>query len=108
MNGFHMARLIVQQEGVRGLYRGFWPSLATFVPNSALWWGAYGFWQRLLWEQLPAGVAQQSSSSGGSSSIGHSTGTVVAVQTTASVLSGCTTSVLTNPLDLVKTRLQVS
>jgi hypothetical protein len=33
MNGFQMAYLIVQQEGVGGLYRGFWPSVATFVPN---------------------------------------------------------------------------
>jgi hypothetical protein len=112
MNGFHMARLIVQQEGVRGLYRGFWPSLATFVPNSALWWGAYGFWQRFLWEQMPQGsTAQPAAAAGKSSSIsssrGPSTGMVVAVQTTAAVLSGCTASVLTNPLDLVKTRLQV-
>lgn len=112
MNGFTMARLIIQQEGIGGLYRGFWPSLATFVPNSALWWGAYGFWQRFLWEQLPSSIAHpqgssSSSSSGGSGSGAPSTGTVVAVQTTASVLSGCTASVLTNPLDLVKTRLQV-
>jgi hypothetical protein len=107
MNGFHMARLIVQQEGLGGLYRGFWPSLATFVPNSALWWGAYGFWQRFLWEQMPQGAVQPAGSSSSSSSRGPSTGVVVGVQTTAAVLSGCTASVLTNPLDLVKTRLQV-
>lgn len=108
MNGFHMARLIIQQEGVRGLYRGFWPSLATFVPNSAMWWGAYGFYQRLLWEQLPSSWTQpQTNDSSSSGGLAPSTGVVVAVQTTASVLSGCTASVLTNPLDLVKTRLQV-
>lgn len=33
MNGLQLARLIVQQEGVGGLYRGFWPSVATFVPR---------------------------------------------------------------------------
>lgn len=33
MSGLQMARLIVQQEGIGGLYRGFWPSVATFVPR---------------------------------------------------------------------------
>lgn len=33
MNGMQMARLIVQQEGIGGLYRGFGPSVATFVPR---------------------------------------------------------------------------
>lgn len=36
--GLHLARQIVRQEGLRGLYRGFGASLAMFVPNSAIWW----------------------------------------------------------------------
>lgn len=121
VNGYQMARLIVQQEGIRGLYRGFWPSIATFVPQSSLWWGSYGFWQRTIWEQLPTSLMQAGSSSrSGSSSSGDgdggsssgssgaaSTGVVVAVQTSAAVLAGCSSTILTNPLDLVKTRLQV-
>jgi solute carrier family 25 protein 44 len=35
--GIHLARQIVRQEGLRGLYRGFGASLAMFVPNSAIW-----------------------------------------------------------------------
>jgi solute carrier family 25 protein 44 len=40
MNGLQMVRLIVRQEGVLGLYRGFGASLATYVPSSALWCAA--------------------------------------------------------------------
>ena len=56
MSGLAMARHIVRAEGVLGLYRGFGASIVTFVPSSALWWGSYGFYQRLIWQQV--GFAQ--------------------------------------------------
>lgn len=52
MSGLAMARHIVRAEGVLGLYRGFGASIVTFVPSSALWWGSYGFYQRLIWQQV--------------------------------------------------------
>ena len=52
MGGLQMARRIVQAEGLRGLYRGFGMSIATFVPTSGIWWGAYGAYQKLLWAQV--------------------------------------------------------
>ena len=52
MSGLAMARHIVHAEGVLGLYRGFGASIVTFVPSSALWWGSYGFYQRLIWQQV--------------------------------------------------------
>lgn len=51
-SGLAMARHIVRSEGVMGLYRGFGASIVTFVPSSALWWGSYGFYQRLIWQQV--------------------------------------------------------
>lgn len=35
-------------EGMVGLYRGFGLSIVTFVPSSAMWWGAYGGYQKLV------------------------------------------------------------
>lgn len=36
-NGVQLAANIVRREGIRGLYRGFGASIATFVPSSAVW-----------------------------------------------------------------------
>lgn len=36
-------------EGFRGLYRGFGLTAITLSPASALWWGAYGSAQHMLW-----------------------------------------------------------
>ena len=35
---------------MRGLYRGFGLSVVTFVPSSAVWWSAYGGYQKSLWQ----------------------------------------------------------
>ncbi|KAI3436196.1 hypothetical protein D9Q98_002251 [Chlorella vulgaris] len=96
--GIHLARQIVRQEGLRGLYRGFGASLAMFVPNSAIWWGSYGVWQQLLWHQVDRWRGHHE----------HSGGDIVSVQMAAGVLTGCTSAALTNPLDVVKTRLQTA
>lgn len=37
-----MAAHIIRHEGVLGLYRGFFVSLATYTPSSAIWWSSYG------------------------------------------------------------------
>lgn len=39
--GLHLATHIVQTQGVRGLYRGYWASVATYAPTSAVWWSMY-------------------------------------------------------------------
>ena len=103
-NGFALARLIVQQEGIRGLYRGFGASVATFVPSSAMWWSAYGAYQKTLWHQY-----EQITGSHASGALqARSSKEVLTVQTMSALLAGCTSAVLTNPLDVIKTRLQVA
>lgn len=56
LSGLQMARQIVQSEGIWGLYRGFGMSIATFVPTSGIWWGAYGAYQKLIWKQVQIAV----------------------------------------------------
>ena len=103
-NGLALARLIVQQEGVRGLYRGFGASVATFVPSSAVWWSAYGAYQKTIWQQYESLTGSHASGS----LQARSSREVLTVQTMSALLAGCTSAILTNPLDVIKTRLQVA
>ena len=107
---------IVQREGLLGLYRGFWASAATFVPTSAIWWASYGAWQPVLWHQIDAARARRRRrrSSGATSpqqpleQQPRGDGEVAAVQAVAGILTGCNTAVITNPMDVAKTRLQTA
>lgn len=66
-------------------------------------WSLYGGYQRAIWYQLDRrrGVEDPSQPQE------HSEAEVVAVQALAALLGGCTSAVFTNPLDVIKTRLQV-
>ncbi|DAZ93775.1 TPA: hypothetical protein N0F65_010467 [Lagenidium giganteum] len=89
-----VTKAIFRKEGIRGFYRGYLPSIATYAPSSALWWGSYGLfvpmyfnamssWQMdPFWKQVLAQAV-----SGGS--------------------AGIITAVLTNPMDIVRTKTQV-
>ena len=66
-------------------------------------WSAYGGYQRAIWYQLDRrrGFNPDKPPK-------HEGSEVVRVQALAALLGGCTSALLTNPLDVVKTRLQVS
>jgi solute carrier family 25 protein 44 len=101
-----MAKHIVAKDGVKGLYRGFGASLMTITPSSALWWGAYGFYSQQIWRALGEEDVV-SRGGGGAADVGPSTGTVAGVQIAGGLCAGITSGFLTNPLDVLKTRLQV-
>jgi hypothetical protein len=46
---FDVIRKVLRAEGIRGLYRGFGLTALTQSPASALWWGAYGAAQHMMW-----------------------------------------------------------
>lgn len=46
---FDVIRKVLKAEGLRGMYRGFGLSAVTNSPASALWWGAYGAAQHIIW-----------------------------------------------------------
>jgi len=85
-----ITRTIYRRDGLRGFYRGYLAALCNYVPSSASWWTFYSLYQDML------------TNLGSSNVMPHTL-----VQCGAAVLSGCTTSVITNPLDLVRTRVQV-
>lgn len=103
-----IAREIFKRDGVTGYYRGYTASLLAYVPNSALWWGFYHVYQGLLriyshWisftifefildeliKVLPSNVSH------------------LLIQCIAGAFGGFTTTIITNPLDIIRARLQV-
>ncbi|XP_013196611.1 solute carrier family 25 member 44 [Amyelois transitella] len=84
-----VARRVYRAHGPRGYYRGYAASLAAYVPNSALWWALYTAYQDELYRVSPAWVS------------------TLLIQCVAGTLGGFTTTILTNPLDIVRARLQV-
>eukprot|EP00241_Pyramimonas_parkeae_P012595 CAMPEP_0114270334 /NCGR_PEP_ID=MMETSP0058-20121206/27179_1 /TAXON_ID=36894 /ORGANISM="Pyramimonas parkeae, CCMP726" /LENGTH=298 /DNA_ID=CAMNT_0001389057 /DNA_START=257 /DNA_END=1153 /DNA_ORIENTATION=- len=94
-----MAQSILQKEGVRGLYRGFAASLVTVTPSSAIWWGSYGFYTKMMWEMFSTDRDFEGP---------VDTSKVAGLQVVSGLCAGLTSGLLTNPLDVIKTRLQVS
>ncbi|XP_054015761.1 solute carrier family 25 member 44 [Hylaeus anthracinus] len=82
-------KLIYQTDGYRGFYRGYIASLCAYVPNSALWWGLYISYQEELIRLFPEWFSH------------------LFIQAVAGTLGGFTTTIITNPLDIVRARLQV-
>ncbi|EFJ12332.1 hypothetical protein SELMODRAFT_109819, partial [Selaginella moellendorffii] len=79
---------IVRQEGVRGLYQGLAPTILALLPNWAVFFTTYEQMKRLL--QTRAGKQQLTMSS----------------HLLAATVAGAATNLITNPLWVVKTRLQ--
>lgn len=49
---FDVVHKVVKAEGIRGMYRGFGLTALTQSPASALWWGAYGAAQHMIWRYV--------------------------------------------------------
>ncbi|CAG5001040.1 unnamed protein product [Parnassius apollo] len=84
-----VALRVYKLHGPLGYYKGYAASLAAYVPNSALWWALYTAYQDELLKISPSWVSH------------------LFIQCVAGTLGGFTTTILTNPLDIVRARLQV-
>ena len=83
---------IYRKDGMKGYYRGYLAAICTYVPSSASWWTFYQLFQDVAGALLPVGDEGIPNT---------------VVQCGAAMSSGVTTAIMTNPLDLVKTRVQV-
>eukprot|EP00257_Ricinus_communis_P025718 XP_025013132.1 solute carrier family 25 member 44 isoform X1 [Ricinus communis] len=95
---FDAMRKVMKTEGFRGLYRGFGLTAVIQSPASALWWGVYGAAQHIIWRSLGYGEDKEKKPSDME---------MVTVQATAGMMAGACSSIITTPVDTVKTRLQV-
>jgi solute carrier family 25 folate transporter 32 len=100
---FQSLRSIVQLEGFIGLYRGLTPTIAALLPNWAVYFTAYEFLKRSSFQKSRRALAngddtENETESELAASLRHMTSAAGA---------GAATVFVTNPLWVVKTRLQV-
>jgi len=101
---------IIQQiwrtSGWLGFFQGYWAAVLQFTPNSAIFWGSYGLFlnpvNQLVYKLLP------DNSEGQRHLFNNPKLHQQIVQATAGLCGGVTSVVITNPIDVVRTRLQVS
>lgn len=105
LGGFHVAKTIIAHHGFRGLYRGIGASIMTFVPSSAIWWSSYGAYQSILWAQWDSWRGNPHPSI---HALTRPPNEILGIQVFAGIMTGCTTASVTNPLDVIKTRIQTS
>ncbi|CAB1455260.1 unnamed protein product [Pleuronectes platessa] len=90
---FGQTRSIMSQiyaaDGCRGFYRGYAASLITYIPNSAVWWPFYHFYAEQLSKLAPSDCPH------------------LILQGIAGPLAAATASTVTNPMDVVRARVQV-
>ncbi|XP_007906200.1 solute carrier family 25 member 44 [Callorhinchus milii] len=80
---------IFRSDGLRGFYRGYIASLLTYIPNSALWWPFYHFYAEQLSNLAPSNCPH------------------LILQAVAGPLAAATAATVTNPMDVVRARVQV-
>ncbi|XP_077567452.1 solute carrier family 25 member 44a [Stigmatopora nigra] len=80
---------IFAADGFRGFYRGYVASLLTYIPNSALWWPFYHFYAEQLSTMAPSECPH------------------LILQALAGPMAAATASTITNPMDVVRARVQV-
>ncbi|XP_049580272.1 solute carrier family 25 member 44a [Syngnathus scovelli] len=80
---------IFAADGFRGFYRGYVASLLTYIPNSALWWPFYHFYAEQLSSRAPSECPH------------------LLLQALAGPMAAATASTITNPMDVVRARVQV-
>lgn len=80
---------IFAADGLRGFYRGYVASLLTYIPNSAVWWPFYHFYAEQLSRLAPSDCPH------------------LVLQAVAGPLAAATASTVTNPMDVVRARVQV-
>ncbi|XP_041034244.1 solute carrier family 25 member 44a isoform X2 [Carcharodon carcharias] len=80
---------IFRIDGPKGFYRGYLASLLTYIPNSAVWWPFYHFYAEQLSKAVPNDCPH------------------LLLQGIAGPMAAVTASTLTNPMDVVRARVQV-
>lgn len=81
---------VYKNDGIRGFYKGYFVSLATFAPNSALWWFFYEGYKGQLLFWMPEVIPR-----------------LFIMSCMAAPMAGVSSACLTNGADVIRARIQV-
>lgn len=89
-SAYHIVNDILRREGISGLHKGYFVSILTHAPNSALFWSSYSMLYR---RGMEAGFVNFVP--------------IPLMQAGCGVTGAVISTLLTNPLDVLRTRYQV-
>lgn len=104
-SALHASRQIWAHDGLRGFYRGSWATLLAFASYSAVTWPVYEGTKKGLLGSLDRGMLQNWSDRDEAGHVGQ--WGRYSVHFLSGFVSGGVAAAATNPLDVIKTRLQV-
>eukprot|EP01084_Bolivina_argentea_P006272 11899_1 len=83
---FDIIKTIYYENGMRSFWRGTFAAYASYLPSSGIWWGSYEGYKHLICRKKEM-----------QNLFGYSI---------AGVFGGVTTAMFTNPIDVIRTRIQ--
>jgi hypothetical protein len=89
---------ILRNEGIRGLYRGYWAWIATEAPSSAVSFATYQFTKKTIQKHDTYGYISRQ---GDSDDEGY-----YPINIISGFIAGTVAGMVTNPIDVAKTRIQ--
>ena len=106
---YSILRRVVRAEGMRGLYRGYHISVMTYAPSSALMWGCHAVYSDVMDACLPHFHGSDVPPPDGSAVDPWDDPALVrdlTIAAAAGAAAGVTTAFVTNPMDVLRARLQ--
>ncbi|ETW01354.1 hypothetical protein H310_06912 [Aphanomyces invadans] len=88
-----ISRDIFRKQGILGFYKGYIPSVLTYAPSSGIWWGFYGAVWPVFYANIPFDMEPMPKQ--------------IVAQAIGGGSAGVFTAILTNPMDVIRTRTQI-